>query len=433
MNFLKLLILFLLFPATAFADTGSIAQAPLTLESAIALSLAHQPVVAAARARTQSADKESDAAAHALYPQVSLNTGDVLSHTLSGTPDYFASENGTREIFGQVVLDQALYDPKKAATSSAAKALADFEHFAALKTRLSVAEATANAFYALRNKEAAVQVWKNSLKQAKLSLTYTQSGYKAGMRTRLDLVRAQNQVTDTESSLSVAQAELNTAEQLMSLMTGQDPLPPLATPRLLDLHVSTEPKLYHAALTQRPELSMARAEVANRRALLEAAEGAQKPRIDLQAAYGWDTLVTPAWANRGWAAGINLSMPIFSWGMLREREAAARLNLQASEEQQKEAALQVDAELKIALGNLQVAKAAYDANRQLAKQFEDIYSMSQKGYRAGRLSSLDLALARKDWVQSQIRQEQAHFNLRLAVVRLELITGVLPTRSEEMQ
>ncbi|MBY0579733.1 MAG: TolC family protein [Burkholderiales bacterium] len=430
MNFLKIFASILLFPMAAFADASP--AKVLTLESAIASSLAHQPAVAAARALSRSAGKESDAAAHALFPQVSLNAGDVFSHTLSGTPDYFASENGTRETVGQVILDQALYDPGKAAALSAARAQADFARFAALQTRLAVAEAAAKAFYALRDKEAAVQIWQNALEQAKLSLTYTQSGYEGGIRTRLDLVRAQVQVSDTGSFLSIAQAELNTATQLMSLMTGLDPLPPLAVPRQLELlPIANEPNLQLTALESRPELSMARSEVARRRALLEEAEGAQKPKITLQAAYGWDTLTTPILANRGWAAGLNLSMPLFSWGMLRERESAARLNLQASEEQQKETTLQIDAELKAALGNVQVAKAAFEASGQLEKQYADIYSMSRKGYQAGRLTSLDLALARKDWVQSQIRQEQAHFNLRLALVKLDLIMGTLPTRSEE--
>jgi outer membrane protein TolC len=426
----------LLFPLVAVADSAHVAKNTelLTLETAVGLSLAHQPSVSAAWAQTQAAESERRAAAHALLPSLSLHAGDKFSRAQNSTPDYFVSDSGRREISGQLVLDQALYDPRKLSMAAAARAQADFARFAALRSQLSVAKATARAFYSLRDKESAVQIWQGTLEQARLLLADTHLGYEAGTRTRLDLVRSQAQVTGAESALAVAQVERNTAGQLLSLMTGREPLPPLAPPReiAVDLQLPTMADLHQVILTRRPELGMAQAEVARSQALFQEAEGAWKPQLHLQAAYGWDTLATPTSMNLGWSAGLNLEMPLFDWGMLRDHEDAARFNLQASQAQQKETVLKIDAEFEQALGNAQAAMAAFKVNRQLVEQNADIYHMSQKGYQAGRLSGLDLALARKEWVQTQIQQEQGRFNLRLALVELDLITGALSAGSEEL-
>ncbi|MHB8455322.1 MAG: TolC family protein [Acidiferrobacterales bacterium] len=405
----------------------------LTLDRVIAASLAHQPVMAAARAQRRAASEEQAAARHGLFPQLSLSAGEVFASTQDGIPDFVAA-NGARERSAQAVLDQGIYDPHRYAVLAAARAQAAFARFAALRTRLAVAQAAAQAFYALRRREASVQILQSALDQATQLLTDTRSGYAAGVRARLDLVRAQAQVSDAGAAVATARVERDTAAYLLSLMTGQNPLPSLAPPRPLsgDLSLPDEARLRETALAQRPELEMARADEALSRAGLADARAARAPRLSLQAAYGWDTLATPSRRNQGWMAGLSLRMPIFSWGRLQERESAARLKVRAAQAQRSAVELGIDAELKRAWGNAQAALTAFRASRQLVQQDADIYRMSQEGYNAGRMSSLDLALARSDWVQSELRQQQARFNLRLGLAELDLMTGALPAQGAEM-
>ncbi len=415
---------------------AGVAQAgeSLTLDSVIAASLAHQPVMAAARAQTRAASETQAAARHGLFPQLSLNAGEVFASTQDGIPDFVAA-NGAREFSAQAVLDQALYDPRMYAALAAARAQAAFTRFAALRTRLSVALAAAQAFYALRSREASVRILQSALDQATQLLTDTRNAYAAGLRARLDLVRAEAQVSAAGAAVATARVERDTAAYLLSLMTGQDPLPPLAPPRPLsaDLALPDEARLREAALAQRPELEMARADEALSRARLADARAARAPRVSVQAAYGWDTLATPSGRNQGWMAGLSLRVPIFSWGRLQERESAARLRVRAAQAQRSAVELGIDAQMKRAWGSAQAALTAFRASRELVQQNADVYRMSQEGYAAGRLSSLELALARRDWVQSQLRQEQARFDLRLGLAELDLITGALPAQGVEMR
>ncbi len=414
----------IMFPA--HADQGS---APLTLGAAIAASLTHQPVIAAARARSQGAGKDEAAAAHALYPALSLEGEDLFASTTNGVPD-FAAANGAREITGQIVINQPIYDARLRASVEAARANALFAHFASLRTRLAVVQACAQAFYSLRSREAGVQIWQGTLLQVQQLLTATRAGFSAGIRARLDVARAQAQVSAAQASLATAQVERDTATRLLSLMTGLDPLPPLAPPRPLSAKMSLpDPAgLRRAALLQRPDLRMAQADVMRRRAELQFAKGASWPRLSLRAAYGWDTLTTPSSRNEGWAAGLSMQVPIFEWGRLSEREAAARYRTQAAEAQRAAAVLAIDAQIGSALGDAQAALADFRASHDLVRQNADIYRMSQEGYASGRLSGLDLALARRDWVHSQLRRAQARYALRLALVELDLVTGALPTQ-----
>jgi outer membrane protein TolC len=191
------------------------------------------------------------------------------------------------------------------------------------------------------------------------------------------------------------------------------------------------PRIRAAALQKQPALAMAQSRQRRAAALLAAARGERLPRAQLQAAYGWDTLGSP-WGERpGWSAGVSVSVPLFDAGELRDRADAARLKVNAAKARVLQARLDLRASLATVWGDAGAALNAYRAAGDLARTKRQIWQISKEGYRAGRLSSLDLLLAQRDWIRSQQAELADSARLRLALVRLRLLAGQLPADNNQ--
>lgn len=400
----------------------------LSFAQALALALAHQPGLAARRDEASAASRLAQASKAVLFPHLGLHAGELLSGMKNGVPD-FTTANGRREIIAQVVLDQTLFDPRATAAIAATQAGAEFAHYRVLQNRFAVASRVARTYYTLQRQHAAIAIWKLAATQSQTDLDAARQGLRAGVRTRLDLLRLQTALRQAQQGLTQVQLQRATSAHLLMLMTGLSTLPELATPPPIRT-AFTLPSLAHiqrTALQRQPALAMARSQRRRAAALLAGARAARWPRAQLQAAYGWDTLNTPSDTPAGWSAGVSVSMPLFSSGELRDRAGAARLKLSAARAHTLQIRLDLRASLNRVWGNARAALDAYRASRGLARTKQQIWQISQEGYRAGRLSSLALLLAQRDWVHGQQAELASAARLRLALVRLQLLTGQLPT------
>ena len=107
------------------------------------------------------------------------------------------------------------------------------------------------------------------------------------------------------------------------------------------------------------------------------------------------------------------------------KEQAARLRFGASRERARQVELDLRQTLSSALGNAKVALTSYKAGKEDTRIKKHIWHISEEGYRAGKLSSIDLILAQQEWFNSQQAQLKQIANLRYAVARMHLLMGQL--------
>ncbi len=404
------------------------AAAGLDLPGAVRLALAHQPSLAAAGDRARAAGREADARSSQLWPQLGVQAGDLYTGNRDGTLD-FAAANGPREITGQLVVGQWLLNRTARETVTASRAAAASSRMAALVARLGVAGAVARTFFALMEERAAVDTWRAAEQMAGTSLQATQKGLDAGTRSRLDLVRASTAVTQARQGLAVARAREEAAAEQLGLLTGLAPLPPLAPPPppAATFTLPSLDTLDTDALAHQPSLALRRSEAERQTAMLGAVRGERLPRIQLQAAVGWDTLAVPWDVGPGWSAGVFLAVPVFTSGALRATEDAARLRAAAAETDVRQARLDLRQALAQARGEADAALADVRAAREIVPARAEIARISNEGYEAGRLNSLDLFLAQQELVQARLSLASATARLGLALARIDLLTGRLPS------
>ncbi len=326
------------------------------------------------------------------------------------------------------MIDQKIYDPQATALIEAARASAAFARYRTLQGRLAIARMVARIYYGLQMQQSSISIWRLSVDQSKSNLAATKKGLVAGIRSQLDLLRSRTALREVQESLSQARIKRQTLVRLMMLMTGLSSLPPLAAepPVGKGFELPSPAQLEAAALTKQPALAMAASRKRRATALFNAARGQYIPHVKLQAAYGWDTLEFPWDTRPGWSLGINLSMPIFNNGELRAKKDAARLSLTAAKERSLQARLNLHTSLNAILGKARAALDSYKASNNLMQDRKRIWQISRKGYRVGRLSSLELLLAQKEWIRGQQKRLTELARLRLALAQMQLLIGKLP-------
>ncbi|OYV76658.1 MAG: hypothetical protein B7Z66_07685 [Chromatiales bacterium 21-64-14] len=407
------------------------AATPLTLPHAVRTALAHQPSLQADARLTKAGEFRMRAHRGVLFPQLGVQAGDLYSSNHNGTTDFVAA-NGPRELTSLLVLHQILYDPAATAAVDAARARAAFARYRALRNRLTVALAVAQTYYDLQAAQAAARVWDAAARTNRKVVAVTRQALSAGNRARIDLLRAEAALSQAEGAQSQARARAAGARQLLSLMTGLAPLPPVpaATPVAETFTLPPPGEVETAALRDQPVLHMARSQERQQSALVRQARGARLPQIGVQAAYGWDTLGSLRQRTLGWSAGLELTAPLFAGGTLRDREDAARLERQAAHLRYQQTRLEVREAVSTAWNDAQGALAAYRSAVAVSRTKQEIWRDSEAGYRAGRMGSLALFLAQQDWLDSRIQALGAAAQLRFALVRLNLVAGRLPAREE---
>lgn len=399
----------------------------LSLSAVIRLALANQPVVAAARDRAGASAEDARARAAVLWPQLGVRGGDLFSSGDDGLVD-FAAANGAREITGQLVASQWFLDRSARAMVLASRADAAFARFRTLATRLEVAEMVAEAYFALESQRAAVDVWQAAEQIAARTLAATQEGLAAGTRARIDLLRAQLSVSQARQGLEVAREEETSTTRLLALMTGLETLAPLeaAAPPFPGLELPRLEELEVEAVRNQPSLAMLRAQHEREGALLAAARGERVPTVGAEVAVGWDTLELPWRVDPGWSAGVFLTVPVFTSGDIRARVAAARLRTEAAEKTYEQGRLELKESLVRALGEAASALAGVRSDERIVPDKAEVARISEEGYRAGQLSSLELFLAQQELIQSRLSLVESTARLRHALARLDLLTGKLP-------
>ncbi len=397
--------------ASVFALVGwARAQEPLTLADALKKAEASQPTVQAARASVAAAQARTRLAGTQPNPTLSL----AKPYGSPATGGF-----GEDLILAQTIEPGKIIGPRKRAAGQQ-QHIAEQELGAALlDLRLSVTTAYVGCLLAdgeLSQARATLDAGQKFADAAQVQFT-------AGDAPRSNVVRSQIEVARFSQALTEAtNARSNAYATLRSLLGLSEETPLVLGDTLAEKAVPIDrAALKTLALSRRPEVLAARAQVLASAAELDGAKNQRTPDLIVE---GRRASVNPA-QNGASSIRVGVSLPLFDNGRIRAEVLAARLSRQAQEARLKEAERVTLLEIELALSDRERAEkvvTSFEGAGRLTKS-KELLQMAQIGYEKGGSGYLEVIDAQRVFASEQVEYLRALAALRVATARLERAVG----------
>ncbi len=439
--------------ATSSAGPGA---ASMTLPEALAYAAEHQPSLLAARARFLAAQEDARVPRGLWYPRVGASAQVISGTTNNTTASFVATQpldlvriGGSRQAppvdwhpyvstLAAVGVRQEIFDfGRIGALEAATDATAAAEGARADADRLDVALVVEESFFAVHAARAVLRAAEGALQRAAVHRDQAGAGVHSGLRSPIELTRAEADLSRLEVSRVRALGGLDVAQVIFAAAVGVpeprldaagEPGAPTAAPSAASLTDAAE---------RDPLVREALARQQAQRALTTAAEAELRPDLFLTAGVNGRAGGAPAAGAEGascrglipdvpnWDAAVVLSWPLY------DRSSTARRDASRAREQQRRAEVSL-ARQRVASG-LQQALASFELSGQALPSLQRSLSAARANqvqadarFKAGLGSSVELADAEALLVQAEIELAVGKFEQARARARLGRAASEMP-------
>lgn len=384
--------------------------APLTLEQALQLTVEHNPVLAAAKARAQGAQAALNTALAYPNPELEFFTG--VSH-----PRQAGGMSGRNESLG---ISQQLELPSlRAARREGAEAGIVSGTAALGDAQLNQRAAVKQAFFdVLRRQEESRLAAEN---HALLLLIRNRVKIKVevGESPRYELVKAEAEAMAVESVARGAELRVTQARGRLRALIGA-PLADgyeLADEPLLVADLPALDELRHDLLARQPLLKVAEAEMHRAQARLEQERASRLPQPTLK----WSAEHDPD--MKLWRAGVALPLPL--WNRRAGPIGEAIAGVHQAEAEARQIQLGLLAELDQAYGRYQIARRQVQTFESgLLKEAENALKVAEAAYRFGERGILDYLDAQRVLRTTRVDYLNARYELQAAQIEIERLRAI---------
>ncbi|MGI4813232.1 MAG: efflux transporter outer membrane subunit [Janthinobacterium lividum] len=299
---------------------------------------------------------------------------------------------------------------------------------AANELRVALAASTAADYMQLRWAQNDLRILNDNVAIRTRALRLTERRHEFGMATRLDVVRARNQLNEIEARVPAARAAIAHQTTALAVLSGATPesfeirggpAVPIVSAVLPTLLPST-------AMLRRPDVRRAYTVVEARAAAVGAARAQRYPQFTLRLSDGLlaaSYLGLPTLTDNLFSAALGVTSPIFNAGRITASIAGSESGLREAQSQLHQTMLGAlkdveDARTDLLALSEQVAKsdAALDASQQAL-------TLSIQLYRGGASSFLDVLAAQNAYLNDAQALNRARRDDALAAVGLYRALG----------
>jgi multidrug efflux system outer membrane protein len=279
--------------------------------------------------------------------------------------------------------------------------------------QISLIASVANAYLLALADDEQLALTRETLKTREESLRLTRLRFQNGVVSKLDLDSAQSLVDNARFVLQQQLRQRAQDDNLLTLLVGQ-PLPAnlpaggtLASTNLPDLPAGLPSDL----LVNRPDIRSAEEQLIAANANIGAARANYFPRIALTASGGSaSTELSNLFSSGtfGWTFAQNVTMPIFDFGRTRAGVDSARATRDVAVAQYERSIQTAFREVSDALAGQATFSEQLRAAQSSAASEADRFNLSEKRYRTGTSSYLDLLDAQRSLFTAQLTAVQAN-------------------------
>jgi multidrug efflux system outer membrane protein len=250
----------------------------------------------------------------------------------------------------------------------------------------------------------------------------------AGEAAQVDLIRAHLQTLGRRDDLDQARAAEAIAADGLKLLIGYDFTRPIETSDLASVSPNRSEINGFAVelVARRPELIQFDFQKRAADQEISIARAARRPQITYSILDGFDTdslRTQPLREHSGVAATVNITVPIFDWGISKSREQQARLRGQTVDSQRKIALRSLTQQFYAARTQALTAADRVDALRAALVDAERNLQTSIARYRAGEAPILEVTDATSTLALERGSLYQALFDYQVARAKLAQAAG----------
>lgn len=400
---------------------------PLTLQDCIRLAESVPSAVSVARQEREIAAREAAQARAGFLPQSRLMNGFTYNSPLLYNRQVFSfiPLNGIREYAALFSVNQE-FDTSGRLRADMARARVAQEIAAAglALTQRDLRRAVTAAYYRALLTRRIVGIIEDALKESESFESRTRLLFQNGEAAQADVVKASAQVASWRQAVNAAQLEADLARQELASFWTRDVATPLALADVLD--DSPPPPEPEPAQTspflKRLEFSLLDAQRRGFQADVRRARSALLPQLGASFQYGIDSTAVRI-SDRGYAAFLNLTIPVFDWNRARNAIAQARLRTQQLESNRAISERTFSKEYQAALAKVRQLFTQISLTRRQAKLAEDDLRLSRIRYEGGEGSALDVVTAQNQLAQARSNHYTTMANYLNAKAELEVAAG----------
>ena len=360
-----------------------IGREPLTAEEAVQIALRLQPALLSDFQAMRAARARADQSRAALVPQFSIgyNASDV--QIVRGSEFSGSAGTGFRSS-GSVSVTQLLFDFGRARSlvrqQSSFARVAEHDYS---QSQMDVAVSVRRAFYGHRQSLRLQEVSESNLATRRSQLALADARLNSGLGAPADLLRAKNAVAEATLALTSARTAAVASRMGLALSIGVDPRTPIALAESSeDAPGEDVEALIGSALSQRPEILSATAEVAANRHGLSFARSSNSPTLNFVASLnsrgGNDPL-----RDQTSSVGIGFNWPIGDGGLGAGRAREARAGLAGAEARLVQVTQSVVAEVVQASVELEAAEQRLTVALIQVQNAKELVRISEGRYSGG--------------------------------------------------
>ncbi|HET6360948.1 MAG TPA: TolC family protein [Gemmatimonadota bacterium] len=435
---LALLVGLMLSSVSAFSQETAADSLPLSLREALNLGLQRNPEVLTAGYNRSAAGAGLWDAYGNFLPRVNLSG--QLQRVDQGTFVLFGREFESPQSYNTGYswdLTHSLLDSGRDlfrlrnARANVDQAIAGYD----LQT-LSTATQIETQYLEARRRQALLERARAEIQSRTRQLQLAQGRYDVGSVTKSDVLLAEVELNRAEVAVLQATQQMEEARLgLRRLLGGALPERPLALTTTFHVfepaYVAED--LVARALRDHPSLQESRARQEADAAQLWIARTAYLPSLSLQYSLQRTAADTIDFAWSDFAeqsfVGLALNWQVFSGFERHNQTSQANAALQSARAEEVRRSLQLEQDVRTAFSRLETAYASHQVARQSVDLAAEDLRLGEARYQTGTGSFVDLVDARTRSAQADIDLITATYDFYLALVQLELATGLnlLPT------
>ncbi|QIE28357.1 Outer membrane protein OprM (plasmid) [Caballeronia sp. SBC1] len=292
--------------------------------------------------------------------------------------------------------------------------------------RLALAANTASAYVDLRWAQSEQKILRDNIAIRERALRLTQERMQYGLSPRLDVTRAQNQLSELQARLPRADATIQHQLSLIAVYSGRTPESVdtlvLARPAAIPTPSNAVPQMLPSeALLRRPDVRSAYAELTQRAAEVGVAQADRYPKFSLQLTDGLlasSYLGLPTLTDNLFSAALNATSPIFNAGRITAGIEQSQSRMGESDLRLRQTMLQALKDVEDTRTDLVSTSEQADRLKEALQSSDQSLRLSTQLYKGGASGFLDVLAAQEAYLQDSDALNQAKREHALAAVAL---------------
>ncbi len=358
--------------------------------------------------------------AQAAYNRISPMTGSLAATGLvSGSQSY-------EQYSSSVMLNQNILDFGKTSSQvNISKFNLESSRSDLSTTQDSIILSVKQAYYGVLQTKRNWDVAADVIKQFQLHLDQAKGFYEVGTKAKIDLIKAEVDLSNAKLSLINAENAFKIARVTLNNVIGVPDAPEYAIEDnlLFQKYTITVEEATQRAFENRPDLKSA---IAKRQAAEEGiglARTGYYPYVSGNASYSWASEKISSPFDHGWSAGVVLTVPLFSGFLTSHQVAESKSNLYILKANEESLRQQILLDVRQAYLNLQAAEASIATAELATSQAKENLDLANGRYSAGVGSPIEVSDAFATYVTAQANYTSALSNYKIAQASIEKAMG----------